>query len=459
MVSSWFKWRILLSIFCILTLPAFVGGQSEGVGGGGQRATALVTLENGLRVVVQERPQTRTAALQIWVKVGSRDEPEGQHGVSHLLAHLILKGTRALRAEEIAARVASVGGQITGGTSQEYSHYAVTVPDTGYPDMLKLLLELITQPAFREEDLSKERQVVLAEIGRLKDIPESNVDELALREVFKGHPMANPVRGEPENLKNLGRDSLIRHYQTYYVPTHIVVVAVGNVKTEEVIRMVRENLGEWKRGQMEEPMGGRAVPYPEQPKRQEVSLGGILLRQAKILLAIRVMGLQDEERPAMEVLSSVLQLRLFDSIRETRGLAYVVSSDYIPLSDTGIWKIYVEARGEAENRTRQIIFEELKKIRTRALEATELKEAKEYLKGRFVRTQETNNDLALYVGERVLFDGLESEEVYFSKIEGVTPEEVQRVAARYIQEAHYNLVVLRPFSFIGKIGFLLKQVF
>ncbi|HWP46246.1 MAG TPA: pitrilysin family protein [Candidatus Limnocylindrales bacterium] len=484
--------KIPLSLLSVLILIGFVTMQSEAVSlqkqstvgseqstmGMGNKppagikdlqTTSLITLKNGLRLIVRERPETQTAALQVWVRVGSRDEREGQFGISHLLAHLILKGTEDLPAPELAQKVASLGGQIGGGTSQEYSQYYAEVPATNYREMLKLLVEMVTRPALREEDLAKERQVVLTEIGRLKDIPESYVDELALREVFKGHPMGNPIRGKEEDLKKISRDALIAHYQSHYLPTHMVIVAVGNVKTEEVTEAISEKIEKWGNGRVEqwqnEP-GSSHFPsssgYPEQSQLREISLGSILLQQAKILLAIRVMGLQDADRPAMEVLTGIIQLRLFDSIRETHGLAYVVNSDYVPLSDTGIWKIYIEVQGKEENRTRQVLFEELKKIRTvdkgSSLEE-EVEEAKDYLKGRLARVLETNRDLASYLGERALFNSLESEGAYFSKINSVTLEEVHRVAIQYIQETHYNLIVLRPFGLIGKLGFLLKQIF
>ncbi len=482
--------KIPLSILGVLILIGFVNMQSEAVSPQRQltvdveqsamgnkppagindlQTTSLITLKNGLRLVVRERPETRTAALQVWVRVGSRDEREGQLGISHLLAHLILKGTEDLSATELAQKVASLGGQIGGGTSQEYSQYYAEVPATNYREMLKLLVRMVTRPALREEDLAKERQVVLTEIGRLKDIPESYVDELALREVFKGHPMGNPIRGKEDDLKKITRDALIAHYQSHYLPTHMVVVAVGKVKTEEVTGILGEEIGEWGNGRMQERQNephssifSSFFEYPEQSRLREISLGSILLQQAKILLAIRVMGLQDADRPAMEVLTGMTQLRLFDSIRETHGLAYVVNSDYVPLSDTGIWKIYIEVQGKEENRTRQVLFEELKEIRMvdkgPSLEE-EVEEAKDYLKGRLARALETNRDLASYLGERALFNSLESEATYFSKIDSVTLEEVHRVATRYIQETHYNLIVLRPFGLVGKLGFLLKQIF
>lgn len=432
-------------------------------------AAPVITLKNGLRLVVKERPETRTAALQVWVRVGSRDEREGQLGISHLLAHMILKGTEDLPAAELARRVASLGGRIGGGTSQEYSQYYAEVPDTNYREMLRLLLKMITRPALREEDLAKERQVVLTEIGRLKDIPESSVDELALREVFKGHPLGNPIRGEADNLKKITRDALMAHYQSYYLPTHMVIVIAGNVKTEEVREVINEE-GEWKYGELEKSEDNMRSPtfpsfpeYPEQFQLREISLESIFLQQAKILLAIRVMGMRDVDRPAMEVLASMIQLRLFDSIRETHGLAYVVNSDYIPLSDTGVWKIYIEVQGKEENQTRQILFEELKKIRMThkgsASIEKELEEAKGYLKGRLTQTLETNRDLASYLGQRALFNNLENEAMYFSKIDHVTLEEIHRIATQYIQENRYNLIVLRPYGLIGKLGFLLKQIF
>lgn len=444
----YFKVKILLILFLNFLFARTISAEE------------LNPLENGLRVIVKERPETRTVALQVWVRVGSRDEREGEQGVTHLLAHMILKGTKDLPAEVMAAKVASLGGRMGGGTSQEHSQYYAEVPDTGYPEMLKILLEMVNNPAFREEDLPKEKQVVLTEIGRLKDIPESSVDELALREVFKGHPMANPVRGDEKTLKKITRDLLIQQYQTYYRPANTVVVVVGNAKMEEVVKIVREGVGGWG-GEIVKEGSSTTLPplYPEQIKRHEVSIGGILLQQARILLAIRVMGIQDKDRPAMEVLSSIIQLRLFEAIRETHGLAYVVDSNYIPLSDTGIWKIYVETEGEAEARTKRILFEELKKIRLTPPEESELKEAKDYLKGRFVRVLETNDDQAHYLGERVLFDSLESETTYFSKIDKVTQEEIQQVVARYVREDRYNLIVLKPFGLFGKLGFLIKQIF
>src|SRR6266487_500600 len=310
--------------------------------GHGVRRTVL---PGGLRVVTEFLPAVRSVALGIWVGVGSRDEDPAHAGATHYLEHLLFKGTRRRTALEISAEMDAAGGEMNAFTAKEYTCYYARVLDADLPLAVDILSDMVTSSLITPKDVDAERNVVLEEIAMNEDDPSETAHEAVTCRLFGDTPLGRPILGTTDSINAITRDQIFEHYQARYTPEHLVVAAAGNLDHDTVVELVRQAFGP-ALDRAAEP----ALPRLTGDQRGNAAGVGTTLisrgiEQANLVLGCEALARTDDRRFALGVLNAAfgggMSSRLFQEVREKRGLAYSVYSFSGQHADTGMWGIYV----------------------------------------------------------------------------------------------------------------------
>jgi predicted Zn-dependent peptidase len=335
-------------------------------------------LNNRLRVVTEELPHFHSAALGVWLNVGSRDETEAEQGLSHFLEHMAFKATSRRRAQDIAREIDQLGGGLNAFTTKENTCFHARVLAEHLPRALDLLSDLVLNPLYQAQDLERERQVILEEIGAQEDNPEDLVQVHFARHFWGDHPLGRPILGDPANISRLGREDLLSYRHATYLPAQTVVAAAGRVRHREVVDLVARHLGDFHNGN---PVRGRSAAAI----RPGVQVHARDLEQVHLCLGTRGPAAGDPQRYPATLLQVILggniSSRLFQAVREELGLAYSIYSFISFFSDTGALGI---AAGVGPNNLDAVlaaVCRELKRLKEEPVPATELAAAREYLQG------------------------------------------------------------------------------
>jgi len=402
-------------------------------------------LPNGLNFLVLQNPGTISVSVDLWVRVGSRYESPGNNGISHFVEHLLFKGTTRRRAEDISREVAAVGGSLNAYTQWEYTQLHISI----LPDHLSLALDILADMArnslMTEEMIEKERKVVLEEISLGKIYPPSYVLNLVTRTLFAQNPLEMPISGTEETVKSIQRGALLQFYRTHYRPNNALLTVIGNIDPGHAHALIQEKFSSWARVE-ERPS------LPSSPLRQsqfkEVRERKFL-DQAIVVLTLQAMGLKDKDRPAFEIINTALgsggSSRLYQEIREKKGLSYLVGSIYYPLSDTGVWGVYVGTDPKNTDLVKSIVLREIGRIQKEPLSLQELNDIKNYLQGRTLIRNESNASLAEFLSQGLLTEQWEMPEDFLKRVQAVTAEDVKHVAQTYLREDRRNLIILKPY--------------
>src|SRR5580704_11519868 len=302
-------------------------------------------LPGGLKIITEFLPAVRSVALGIWVGVGSRDEDQAHAGATHYLEHLLFKGTRRRTALEISSEMDAVGGEMNAFTAKEYTCYYARVLDADLPLAVDILSDMVHSSLITPKDVDAERNVVLEEIAMNDDDPTDTVHEAFTAKLFGDTPLGRPILGTTDSINSITRDQIFEHYQARYTPEHLVVAAAGNLEHEMVVELVRQAFG---------PVVDRAA-QPVAPRLtgdrdgNAAGVGTTLIsrgiEQANLVLGFEALARTDERRFTLGVLNAAfgggMSSRLFQEVREKRGLAYSVYSFAAQHADTGMWGIYV----------------------------------------------------------------------------------------------------------------------
>jgi predicted Zn-dependent peptidase len=310
---------------------------------------------------------------------------------------------------------------------------------------LAILADVVQNSLMAEEMIEKERNVILEEISLANINPPSYILNLVSRTLFPENSLAMPLSGTKESVETIRRQDLVRFYRQYFVPENTFLTIIGNVDPPAAIASVREKLSAW-------PKGDPLPSSPPSPHRQEKFVevrARKFLDQAIVVLAFQAMGLGDPDRPVFEIINAVLgsggNSRLYQEIREKKGLSYLVGSLYHPLSDTGLWGTYAGTAPKNIDKIKSIISEQIRKIQQEPLLPEELDEIKNYIRGRTLIRNENNSTLSAFIGRGLLAGAWSLPEDFISKVEKVNAEDVMRVARTYLREDQGNLIVLKPY--------------
>jgi predicted Zn-dependent peptidase len=401
----------------------------------------MTTLANGLRVITEAMPHVRSVSVGIWIGSGSRRESAEQNGLSHFIEHMLFKGTSKRSAEDIARSVDSIGGNLDAFTAKELVCYNTKVLDEHLSQAFDVLADLVLHPMFREEDIEKEKGVILEELKMEADSPDYLVHEIFSSNFWKDHPLGKPILGTRETVKKYDRAMVQSFYSSIYAPANMLITAAGNLAHERMVALVREHFEEVAPG---EPLGADPVPgtHARIALRNKKAL-----EQVHMCLGVPSYPLPHEERFACYVMNTLLgggmSSRLFQNIRERQGLAYAVFSELNPYRDTGCLSIYAGTSIESAPKVVQSILKEFRQLKEQAVNDEELRRAKDHLKGSLMLSLEST-------GSRM--SNLARQEMYFSRfftldelvesIELVTAADVQRIAQTFFDPKQIALTVL-----------------
>ena len=397
-------------------------------------------LDNGLRVLTEQMSQVRSISIGVWLTRGSRHETAERGGIAHFVEHMLFKGTASRSAEDIAQAIDSIGGQLDAFTAKEYASYYIKVLDEHLPIALDILSDIVLNPAFTAEDIAREKKVVLEEIKMVDDTPDDLVHELFTQGFWRDHPLGRPILGTRETVESFNEESLRRYFADAYTPRNLIVSAVGNLEHDRLRELVAERFG-----------GLRSVGAPPEEHAPTV-VPQILIRnkdleQSHVCLGVSSYPQKHDDRYASYLLNTVLggsmSSRLFQNVREKRGLAYAVFSGLSSYRDAGSFTIYSGCANEVVTDVLGLVVEEMRGMRTQLVPSAELRRAKDHLKGSLMLSLEnTASRMSHLARQEIYFDRQVGLDETLDGVERVTPEDVQRVAVELFRNDACSATVL-----------------
>jgi predicted Zn-dependent peptidase len=404
----------------------------------------LTELDSGERVISERLEHVRSAAVGYWIAAGSRDEQAGEAGVTHFIEHLLFKGTSRYSALEIAEIFDGLGGELNAATSREHTLVYARVPDHQLETAVDVMSDMVFAPAFAE--LDSEREVVLEEIAMYEDAPQELVHDLIADAVFGDHPLGRPVIGTAEVISSIPRASIARYHEEMYVPANIVVAAAGNMEHGRIVELVERGLeyrtGNGASGANVRPPLVQAPPPRLRFQRKDTE-------QFHVCLAAPGISRSDRRRFAVSLLDAILggsaSSRLFQEIREKRGMAYSVYSFVSQYTDTGQIGVYLGTREDNLGDALAITAEQIADIAAGNLPSRELQRAKENLKGRILLSMESTSTRMNRLGKSLITDSeLLSLERIIGEIDAVESASVCELASALLSPERLSAACIGP---------------
>jgi predicted Zn-dependent peptidase len=394
-------------------------------------------------------PGVRSVALGMWVSAGARDEPSRIAGASHFLEHLLFKGTPTRDAQAIAEAFDAIGGDLNAFTAREHTCFYARVLDRDVDMAMEHLCDMLQHSILRTDDFEAERQVILEEINMHEDTPDDLVHDLFAETVWSDHPLGRPVLGTVETITGQNRDQVKRFYRKHYVPENVVVVGAGNLDHDRLVELVAKLMPAGKVVSDGSPWKLRAAGDAPRPSGESM-VKRRKTEQAHIVLGTGALSRSDPDRFAFGVVNNALgggmSSRLFQEIREKRGLAYSVYSYHTMYAETGLFAAYAGTTPARAKQVVKLIRDEVERIATDGVTGGELERAKGHLKGSLVLSQDDPGGRMNRLGKSEIGHGeiLTIDQV-LERIDAVTAEDALRSAQRVLSQP-MTLTVLGPFS-------------
>jgi predicted Zn-dependent peptidase len=398
------------------------------------------TFANGLRLVTEAMPHVRSVSIGVWLTRGSRHEPGDEAGIAHFVEHMLFKGTDTRSAEDIAQQVDSIGGQLDAFTSKEYAGYYVKVLDEHLPLAMDILTDLVSRPVFAPEDIEREKKVVLEEIKMVEDTPDDLVHEIFAEAYWNGHALGRPILGTPDSVSRLDQPTLQRYFRDAYVAGNFVVVAVGNLEHDAVKALVEQAFAST-------PASGSAIAGDPPVVAPSVQIRQKELEQSHVCLGTTGLPQNHPDRYAAYALNTVLggsmSSRLFQNVREKRGLAYAVFSSMSSYQDVGALSIYAGCGNDVVGELVDVVIAEIRRLKVEPLPDDELRRAKDHLKGSLMLNLEsTSSRMSHHARQEIYRDRADTLDELLASIERVSIQDVQRLAERFFDGDSLGVTVL-----------------
>lgn len=400
------------------------------------------TLDNGVRILTHQIPNVRSVAMGIWVDVGSRDESEDEAGLSHYLEHMLFKGTERRNAFELAKAFDAIGGQSNAFTTMETTCYHARVMDEHMETMVDILSDMFLNSVFDAEEIENERPVILQEIGMLEDCPEDFAHHLLEKYAWGDHPLGRSILGNRKNIQNVRRKDLQQFFTKCYNPSRIIISMAGNLEHDAVVPLL-------------EPAFSGLVRTEDRTRRVQPHLVPGLhstrrpIEQVHLCIGTPGLPIAHDNRFSASILSTILggnmSSRLFQEIREKRGLAYSVYAFSSSHMDAGMMGIYAGVAPNTVETSAELIRMELNRLRTQPVSEEELEGARAYTKGNILLSMENTENLMVKLAQNEIHFGryIPVEET-LQKVENVTQESLMALAAHTFAEGQYTVSVLGP---------------
>ena len=407
-------------------------------------------LPGGLRIVTESLPAVRSAAFGIWAGVGSRDEDPSHAGATHYLEHLLFKGTGRRTALEISAALDAVGGELNAFTAKEYTCYYARVLDEDLPLAIDVLSDMVTGSLIEEKEVDAERGVILEEIAMNEDDPADLVHEAFAEQVFGDTPLGRPILGTVESINSITRDRIAEHYRARYTPDALVIAAAGSVDHDQVVELTSAAFGAALDGIAEPTSPRLGTTMTGLASGTGVRLVSRPVEQANVVLGCAGLARNDERRFALGVLNAALgggmSSRLFQEVREKRGLAYSVYSFSSQHADCGQWGIYAGCLPAKTEEVLAICQEEIAKVIDSGLTDEELDRGKGQLRGSIVLGLEDPSSRMSRLGKsELVYPRLEAVDEILAQIESVSHDQVREIAAAVLGQPK-ALAIVGPFD-------------
>jgi predicted Zn-dependent peptidase len=371
-------------------------------------------------------PHVRSVSVGVWLARGSRHEPAEQSGIAHFVEHMLFKGTANRSAEDIAQAIDSIGGQMDAFTAKEYASYYIKVLDEHLPLALDILADIVMRPAFKQEDLVREKKVVLEEIKMVEDTPDDLVHELFTENFWANHPLGRPILGTPDTVEGLTPDGLRTYFTSTYSAPNLIVAAVGNIEHQRVRELVERTF---------EALPRTNAKLDDRPPKvvPTILVRNKELEQSHVCLGTSGYQQDHSDRYTSYVLNTILggsmSSRLFQNVREKRGLAYAVFSGLSAYRDTGSMTIYAGCANDAVSELIDVVVAELRRMKDEVMPAAELQRAKDHLKGSLMLNLEsTSSRMSHLARQEIYFDRQFGLDETLEGVERVSVEDIQRVA-------------------------------
>jgi predicted Zn-dependent peptidase len=401
-------------------------------------------LDNGIRVLSEEIDHVRSVSIGAWLEGGSRHESDLTNGAAHFIEHMLFKGTERRSAFDIAAAIDSVGGIINAATGKEQTSFYIKIPDYHLELAVDLLADIFTGSRFDDEDIGRERSVILQEIRMVEDTPDDYVHDFFEGTFWKDHPLGLPILGTKERVESFSRPDLLQFFQTRYRGNRLVISAAGRLRHGPFVELIRRSFGSF--------VGASACEAVEAPVARP---GRAVLRkdleQAHLVIGAPAPSAVSPERHAGVLLNAVLggsmSSWLFQEIREKRGLAYAVCSYLTSYMDTGLFGIYAGTDKEKVREVLSLVREGLERFRSELLTDDELRAAKEQIKGNFLLGMEsTDNRMARLARNEITYGRSVPPEEVVERIDAVAREEIRALAVEMFRPEAMTIVGLGPVS-------------
>lgn len=400
-------------------------------------------LSNNLPVVMESLRNMRSVVLGIWVKVGSRHETHTMNGISHFLEHMFFKGTKRRSAKDIAFEIDSLGGELNAFTSRETTTFYVKVLDEYLEQGLDLLTDIFLNSTFPDEDIEKEKKIIKEEIKMVEDTPDDYIHDLANQNIWGQNSLGQSILGRRETIKGFTRNDLISHIRKYYGTKDTVISCAGNFEAEHLLTLLKKNLGSLKRGS--QPEAGEPPVF-----RSKVEVIHKDLSEAHLCLGMKGMPHASKERYCLFTLNTILgagvSSRLFQEIREKRGLAYAIYSFVASYVDTGLWGVYAGVSRKKVREVIELVLKEIYTLRETVTEA-ELQRAKNQLKGNIILGLESSSSRMNNIArQEIYYEKHYSPKEIMNMIDSITLAQIRDLAEEIVQKDLFSLTVYGPVS-------------
>ena len=400
-------------------------------------------LDNGIKIITEKLPYFQSVTFGIWVTTGSRHENKEENGISHFIEHMLFKGTEKRGVLDIAKEIDSVGGILNAFTSREYTCLYVKVLDRHLDLAIDLLLDIFLNSNFKPEEVERERGVILQEIRMVEDTPDENIQDLFSQSFFKDHPLSYSILGSLHSVRRISRKKLLSCFaSSYHQPSRIIVSAAGKIEHEKLVDKVASVLASFPHEELTPPENSfhPSAVFFIRPKK---------LEQVHLCLGTKGLSQVHPSRFTSYLLNAILgggmSSRLFQEIREKRGLAYTVYSYQSSYRDTGLFTIYMGVGEDSAEQAISLVIQELKRLREEPVPDAELQAAKEQLKGNLLLASEnTDNRMTRLAKSEICFNKFVTIQEVLKNIDKTTSEEVGNLAREIFNSEYLSLAVLGP---------------
>lgn len=427
------------SFFLILLLPVWAGPANAA-----EIKPKRVSIENGMTLLILERPSLPVVSVEVLVQAGALFDPDEKAGLANLTASLLDEGTKKRKSTDISDAVDFIGASLSASANDDYASASLKVLKKDVETGLELLSDILINPVFDPKEVERVRNNILGGILAEKDQPQVIAERAFQKDVFGNHPYRNPVSGREDSVPKISRDDLVSFHQKFYRPNNTILAVVGDVTEKEAVALVRKYFGEWEKNPVPLPQVG--PPQRLQAKRVEVIHKD--LTQASVMLGHVGIERSNPDYYAVTVMNYILggggfSSRMMTDIRDNRGLVYSIYSRFDAGKLPGAFSVSLQTKTESAGEAIEGVLQEIKKMKGEPVSETELSEAKSYLVGSFPLRIDTTGKLASLLSAVEFYQlGLDYFEKYPEYINKVTREEISRVARKYLDPEHYVLVVV-----------------